>query len=394
MKISYFNYLYDLYGVSIGSTIKALELYGALERFGFDVRFHWRKEAECDSTQGIQKYRMLLKQRLDRYLHAPNQFLKGLNYLREEISILHKDKPDLLIARLETNIFSPPIVSKVFDLPYIAEVDSPVMYEIRHFNKNYYLPYRLLDRMEKDFILKADRAFCVSNQLKQYFVKRGIPSHQLEVIPNGADITRFHPDKVNDEFRRKHHMDSKIIVGFVGSFHYWHGVEKLMGLIEAVLTNYKNAGFILVGKGGPMHQQLQSHIQSKGYTNRVLMTDYIPHDQIPDIIHAMDIVLAPYPDLPFFYYSPVKVYEYMACGKPVVTSEIGQISEIIQDHQNGMLCKPGCIDSFSAAIGELIRSPDLRQRIGETAFLTIRNKHTWKHRAEQLCDLVHDVIDK
>jgi len=392
MKITYFNYLYDLYGASIGSTIKAIELFRAFESLGHSVCIHWRKAGEVDSEEGPQKFRFLLKQKLDRYLHQPNQVLRNLNYLREEFSIVQREKPDVLIARLESNVFSPPVLAQHFQMPFIAEVDSPVMYEIRHFVKSYCLPFAFLDRLELEFILKADKAFCVSEELKQHYVQRGVPSDHLTVIPNGADITRFHPDSLNRNIRKKLNIDDYVVIGFIGSFQYWHGVDALINLIDTVLTRHDNAAFLLVGKGGPMRRQLQQHIQSTKNAHRVSMIDYLPHQDIPHLIHAMDIVLAPYPDLPFFYYSPVKIYEYLACAKPVVTSRIGQISSMIEHNRNGLLCKAGEISEFYHQIRRLIQSSDLRKNLGQTAFERIQDEGTWHHRAKKLESLVQDVV--
>lgn len=391
MKISYFSYLYDLYGASIGSTIKAQELFRAMESLGHTVQIHWRKENEGDASQGIQRYRSYLKQHLDRYLHEPSQVIKNLNYLRQEISILQKDRPDLLIARLESNVFSPPVLARHFRLPYIAEVDSPVMYELKVFNKSYVLPYSLLDRMELEFILKAHKAFCVSEALKTHFVNRGIPDDRLEVIPNAADISRFSPGALNVSLREKYRLNSYLVIGFVGSFHYWHGVDQLQVLIQTLLTQYKQVAFLLIGKGGPMRSQLEAFVQSGSYNDRVCMLDSVAHEEVPAHIRAMDIVLAPYPDLPFFYYSPVKIFEYMACGKPVVASGLGQINEIIEHQKTGLLCKPGELTDFIENTSLLIKRTSLRKAIGKAASVCVRNNHTWAHRALQLEKLIKGV---
>ncbi len=394
MKISYFNYLYDLWGASIGSTVKAIELFRALEGLGHSVRFHWRKEHESDDSPGSGpgKVRILLKRRLDRFLHEPSQMVRNLNYLRQEFSILNRDRPDLLIARLETNVFSPPVLARHFHLPYVAEVDSPVMYEIRHFNKDYLLPYRLLDRMELDFIRKADRAFTVSEQLKAHFTDRGIPAGHLEVIPNAVDTARFFPGPLNRGFREHYGIDSCTVIGFIGSFHYWHGVDQLRLLIDTLLSRHSKAAFLLIGKGGPMRDGLIREIGSKSYADRVIPVDYLPHDRIPEAVHAMDIVLAPYPALPFFYYSPVKIYEYMACGKPVISSDTGQIAEVIQHDVNGILCQPGDMEAYLEAADRLIRGGKDRNRLGSAAAETIRARHTWTHRAMKLESLLRTVL--
>ncbi|MBN1780132.1 glycosyltransferase family 4 protein [bacterium] len=385
MNITYFNYLYDLYGASIGSTIKAVELFRSLESLGHRVHMHWRKGEETDTGVTAQKkLRLFFKRHLDRVLHEPNQLLQNIRYYREESAILRAENPDLMIARLETNVFSPVFLAKNYRLPFIAEVDSPVTYEIRHFTKGYLLPYKLLEKLEMDFILRADAAFCVSEQLKAHFVRRGVPGDHLHVIPNGADVSRFHPDVPCADLREVHGLEGKTVIGFIGSFHYWHGVDQLMKLMDTVLGAHRDAVFLMAGKGGPMRRQLQEHISARHGDGRVHLLSHVSHERIPALINAMDIVLAPYPALPFFYYSPVKIYEYMACGKPVVTSRSGQIAEIVQDMHNGMLCEPGQTGEFAERIALLINKPSLRKSMGKKAWECVQNKHTWAHRARQL----------
>ncbi|MFQ5484573.1 MAG: glycosyltransferase family 4 protein, partial [Desulfobacterales bacterium] len=217
-------------------------------------------------------------------------------------------------------------------------------------------------------------------------------AEKLQVISNGADLDRFNPQIDKQRVIKKHKLQGSVVVGFVGSFHYWHGVENLTKLIEGTLASQPNSRFLMVGEGGPMKPRLEAFIRDKGLQDRVILTGHISHDQVPEYISAMDIVLAPYPKLDFFYYSPVKVYEYLACGKPVVTTKIGQISQVIQDKKNGFLCEPDDVNGMQERISELAASPSLRVIIGEAAYQTIVEQHSWKKKAKQLSDICHQVL--
>ena len=391
-RITYFNYLYDLYGISLGSTIKAVEMFRALEQMGYQVGIHWRKAGESDNTSQFQVRRML-KPVLARYLHEPNQLLRNIRYARDEHRILCREKPDMMIARLETNVFSPLLQASHLRVPFIAEVDSPVTYEIRHYTQHYYLPYRLLERMEMEFIMRAEMAYCVSNQLKQYFVKRGVPEWKLRVISNGADTRRFNPHVSGQTVIEKHLLKGNTVIGFVGSFHYWHGVYHLIELMDEMIRHYPKVVFLLVGEGGPLKNELYRYVAEKSLENQVVLTGLVDHEQIPAYINAMDIVLAPYPPLEFFYYSPVKIYEYMACGRAVVSTEIGQIGELITHGKNGMLCTPGRTDEMFQILKQLMENVSLRRQIGRNAARLVASQHTWRHKAKQLSDLIEKVTD-
>ena len=393
MKILYFNYLYDLFGISIGSTIKAIELMGELQNCGHEVKICWRKEQSSNKNSFSSNSRALLKKHLARYLHEPNQVLSNFRNLLEENRIISNEAPDLIISRLDVCLFSGLLLAKMKRIPLLLEIDSPEVYEFSTFHGEYITHQKLLKYVELLNIKYANACFTVSNDLKHYFLQQGMPEEKIHVITNGADVTRFIPRINKQKVVGKYALQNKIVVGFVGSFHYWHGVENLISLIEGTLALQPNICFLLVGEGGPMKTKLEQFITKKGHRDRVILTGHIVHEEIPQYISTMDIVLAPYPKLDFFYYSPVKIYEYMACGKPVVTTRIGQIAEIIQDGKNGFLCRPDDVKQMQAKISELVTSPSLRALIGEAATQTMVEHHSWREKAEQLSRLCQQVLD-
>jgi len=396
MKIVYFNYMWDLWGLSIGSTIKALELLKALADCGHDIKKYWRNDSIDNKGTGPAEIggatRHLLKKYLKRYLHEPSQLMKNIKRSQEEIAILEQEQPDLVISRVESYLYSPVRVSKMTGIPYLIEADSPASYEKVEFQKYFRSTKSLLYWIENRQILSGQAAFTVSNQIKEYFVGHGIPGDFIYVIPNGADPERFNPSIPCNDIKQKYDLQKVTTIGFVGSFIYWHGIENLTYIIEKTLATHQKVKFLMVGEGGPMKPMLEKFIADHKLTDRAILTGFVPHEEIPKYIAAMDIVLAPYPKLDFFYYSPVKVYEYMSCGKPVVTTRIGQIAEIIEDRRNGFLTEPGDRESMKLTIRELINNVELREKVGATARRDILEKHTWRSRGEQLSALCERVV--
>src|SRR5262249_55329491 len=108
------------------------------------------------------------------------------------------------------------------------------------------------------------------------------------------------------------------------------------------------------------------------------LTGAVPPSEVPRLLAGMDAAVAPYPKLPRFYFSPLKVYEYMAAGLPVVASRLGQLEELIRHGINGLLCPPGDAAALAAALAGLRADPGLRRRLGETARATVLRQHTWE----------------
>lgn len=391
MKILYFNYLYDLYGISIGSTIKGVELMKALEQCGHEVKIYWRKDQPNNNGSLKDRSRSYFKSRFAKYLHEPNQLLSNLKYIKQEQKFIKDENPDLIISRLDVYIFSALLLAKLKKIPLLTEVDSPEVYEFRTFHGDYKTHLKLLKYFERKNIVNADECFTVSNKMKQYFVNEGIPPEKLHVITNGADIDRFNPNVNTQTVDEKYKLKDQVVVGFIGSFHYWHGVENLISLIKGTMDSAPNIRFLMVGEGGPMKPKLEQFVRENNFQDRVFLTGHISHEEIPQYVNAMDIVLAPYPKLEFFYYSPVKIYEYLACGKSVVASGIGQIGEIIRDGFNGFLCEPDNLNEMQEKINRLVKDSSLRTKIGENAWQTIVKNHTWKRKGEQLSELCWKV---
>jgi glycosyltransferase involved in cell wall biosynthesis len=107
----------------------------------------------------------------------------------------------------------------------------------------------------------------------------------------------------------------------------------------------------------------------------------------------MDAAVAPYPRPERFYFSPLKVYEYMAAGLAVVASRVGQLEELIRHRDNGLLCPPGDGPALAGALEELRDDPGLRRCLGEAARATVRHRYTWEEAARRILRLARAEPD-
>jgi glycosyltransferase involved in cell wall biosynthesis len=111
-------------------------------------------------------------------------------------------------------------------------------------------------------------------------------------------------------------------------------------------------------------------------------------------VDAMDIVIAPYPRLSFWYPSSMKVFEYMSSQKAVLASAVGQVCEIIQDGENGFLFDPEDMDAFIAKVLRLVDDKNLRIRLARNARKTVLEKYTWVGHARTMEGVFCEVIEK
>ncbi|MEK7422328.1 MAG: glycosyltransferase, partial [Actinomycetota bacterium] len=129
-----------------------------------------------------------------------------------------------------------------------------------------------------------------------------------------------------------------------------------------------------------------------GVSDRTVFLGALDHRDIPTAIAAFDVALAPYPDLPHdFYYSPLKLFEYLACGTPTVASAVGQIAELITSGEHALLTAPGDLDAIAAACSRLLADPVLASRLGRAGTELVHGRFTWDRNAAEVmawCSLV------
>ncbi len=393
MKVIYINYLYDQKGLSVGATVHVREFVRAASALGVDIHaFNLNKFADLDENTP-SRIRVWLKQRTPFWLRQLKAVIGNAGYFRREWELISHEKPDAIIVRYNLMHFSAPLVGKLKKIPLILEVNAPMVYEMKHFvHKGFHLP--LLPNWIEMLNLKlADRITVVSTALKRFFADQGVPEDKMSVVPNGVDVERFHPDVDAGEVKRQYGLHDKLIIGFVGSFHYWHGVEYFEEMIADLIRKYPDIHFLLVGEG-PLRKGLQENLRAQDLLKNVSFTGYVPYEQIPAYLAAMDIAIAPYPPIRKFYFSPLKLFEYMATGLPVVASRVGQIAEIIKDGYNGLLFEPGNTRECIENVSQLIESKALRQNMGLAAHQTIHQNYSWRANAQRIIQLISELISK
>ncbi|HEV3257162.1 MAG TPA: glycosyltransferase family 4 protein [Gemmataceae bacterium] len=244
----------------------------------------------------------------------------------------------------------------------------------------------LLDRAGAEHIATgvfrdATAILAVSDEVAAYLGRRYPATHgRVHVVPNGVDPDRFAPAA-----RRSTTAGGGFTVGFVGTLKPWHGLAILVEAFDRLHRAAPDTRLLVVGDG-PERAGLEADLAARGLREAVQFTGGVDAGEVPALLGRMDVAVAPYPALPHFYFSPLKVYEYMAAGRAVVVSCIGQLAALIEHEVNGLCCPPGDPGALAAALERLRREPGLRARLGRAARATVR-RHTWKAVARRILGL-------
>jgi glycosyltransferase involved in cell wall biosynthesis len=234
----------------------------------------------------------------------------------------------------------------------------------------------------------ASRILCVSDPLRRHLIKAyKIPAEKIEVIPNCVDAEKFRPDpRAASEIRASLKIDNHPMVLFVGGFYPWHDVATLLEAFAAVLKSRPDSRLILVGDG-ITRRDMEKHAAELGIAGPALFVGSVPHEKVAGYMAAADITVAPYPVMnPEMWFSPMKLFEYMASGRAIVATAVGQVCDIIEDGRNGLLTRPGDVTAVAAALKRLIEDPELRTRLGRQAREDVLRSHSWEKYISRLED--------
>jgi len=394
MRITYFNYLWDIDGISAGSAIKGQEIIRSLNKLGHQASIHWRTP-QPNASQTVNGHNPhWLKKLLARHLHGPKSLALNLKHLVEEQKIIETEKPDILFSRLELFSFSAALVARRNQIPFVLEVDCPTVWEYKSFaGKDHFHVPLLPEWIEKFNIQEANAIIVISRILHNYLVDMGGNPQKMHIIPNGADPDKFVPMPPAPWLQARFHTNGNIVIGWIGALCGWSGLEDLIAVAKEVLLRRPEIYFMFVG-GGQNLVMIEQEFANHPCRDHVLLPGRIPHDQIPYFLSMMDIVFAPYPKRDFWYPSSMKIFEYLSSGKTVIATRVGQVEEIIRHGENGFLYDSLQSEQLIRDLINLIDQPKLREHLGQAARDTVIKEYSWKQHALRLEKIFADVLSK
>jgi glycosyltransferase involved in cell wall biosynthesis len=283
-------------------------------------------------------------------------------------------RPDLVYERHSPFSAAGSLVCRRLGIPHVLEVNAPLAQEGNRYRKQ--ALGEAAEALERAAFGAAGRIVAVSRDLADILVAEGVDRERIQVVPNGVDTDLFGPEGP----RFDGVPADRTVVGFVGTLKPWHGIETLIEAFETVAVR-ADLHLHVVGHG-PLAKPLRA--LGERLPGRVTLTDAVSQEDVPHHLRAMDLAVAPYPELEPFYFSPLKVLEYLATGRALVASRIGQVPELVEHGRTGWLVPPGDTAALAAAFVRLAGDAPLRHALGEAAAREAREKHPWRRRAADI----------
>lgn len=313
--------------------------------------------------------------------------------------ILETKKVSFFYQRYSFGNFTGVVLAQEHQVPLVLEYNGSEVWIARNWDKK--PPHlRHIERIELLNLHRADVIVVVSGVMKEELVQRGIVPEKILVNPNGVDPEKFHPDVSGDPVREKWNLKNKRVIGFIGTFGPWHGVEVLVKALERLWKKRadlkENTRALLIG-GGPLLDDVQASIQASAFHENFILTGVVPQSEAPQYLAACDLLVAshvPNPDGSRFFGSPTKLFEYMAMGKGIVASDLEQIGEVLKHGETAWLVKPGDVEDLARGIETLLDRPDLAEKMGRTARQEAASRYTWKEHTRKIIEKLKERTGK
>lgn len=231
--------------------------------------------------------------------------------------------------------------------------------------------------VEAEVLASADLRVAVSGEVLDLIAPDSAGGLSI-VVPNGVDTDLFasRPDRGRSRAAFGLPPDATLL-GFTGSIRPWHGLDLAIDALSALPDRVH----LVVAGDGPIRADLARQAGVSGAGHRLHWLGQLPHERVPEMLAACDIALAPYPQLPNFGFSPLKLHEYLAAGVPVIASDIGQIRQTLEGGRFGRLVAPGNATALASAISAELADMRTARNRADHARAHALSRHGWTERA-------------
>jgi glycosyltransferase involved in cell wall biosynthesis len=277
---------------------------------------------------------------------------------------------DAIYERLSLFGLSGVRTARRLELPHLLEVNAPLCEEARRFRT---LPYpQEAFEVERRVCRETDHVFANSEAMTAHLVDAGVSPAKVTVVPNGVDVRKF-------TGRRRRRGGGVFRIGFLGSLKPWHGIDVLLDAFAGARARRSDLRLEIVGTGPEAERVAAAAFPPDAFVSH----GPLPHRAAIEVMSQWDVGVAPFLPLPRFYFSPLKVVEYMAAGVCVIASDLGQLRTLLGTGKRGVLVEPGNAGALSGAILRLAADRRVAAELGARARAYALSSLTWQKNAER-----------
>jgi PEP-CTERM/exosortase A-associated glycosyltransferase len=315
---------------------------------------HVGATAAEEEIDGWHFYRTSAQPSLLSQIPGANELSLMARTSRRIEEIVRRTRPDVIHTHS-------PVLNAIPALRVGERLGIPVVYEVRAFWEDAAVDhgtaseggmrYRLSRALETSALRRANAVTTICEGLRQEMIGRGIPAERVTVIPNAVDVDVFkfrgEPD---EELRAELALSGKRVIGFIGSFYAYEGLDLLLAALPRILAVRPEVRVLLVG-GGPQESRLKEMARRLGVAGDVIFAGRVPHGDVHRYYSLVDVLAYPRRSMRLTeLVTPLKPLEAMAQGQLLVASDVGGHRELIRDGETGTLFRAGSSEALADAV--------------------------------------------
>ena len=364
-----------------GASIHIQEMVRAFTRLGHDVRVVTARRGSVSPMNLHVEEVAQLAQGSDR-AEKERAAMAQADAIEARLLALHREWPfEVVYERYSLWSAAGCRAARELDIPVITEINAPLVLEQAAYRS--LVCEKEARAIEAEVLVNSSAIAAVSQQMATYLQQAGANPEHVFVIGNAVDTEHFHPAVPVTHLPTV--PPEAFVVGFTGSLKMWHGVDTLLTAFRDFRANWPQAHLLICGDG-PKRGWIEGFVTGADLTDSVTLAGWVEHEQLPGLIARMDIATAPYPESDDHYFSPLKLFEYLAIGCPVVASNIGQTAELLSESPAAVLLPPGDAAALAKAMRDLCANPGQRQ-IMSAASATEGARHDWTRNADMVVQI-------
>jgi glycosyltransferase involved in cell wall biosynthesis len=218
--------------------------------------------------------------------------------------------------------------------------------------------FKLFERMEGFVAQQADLTYAITKSVRAELGRRGVFTDRVRIAPNGCDTTRFAPQPPDLGLAAELGIAGQMVFGYIGSFMHYEGIQDLCQAAVNLHSCGLEFRLILVGDG-PDWAAVKNFVDNHDHGGKILLLGRVPFQDVPRYYSLIKVAVFPRKSFEITeMVSPLKPFEAMAMGKPVIGSDVAAIAEIIRDGQTGWLFSKNDVAALTAAMAHAVSAPE------------------------------------